>query len=284
MSNSFPQGSPGAFPTSYPSTVPAMARRSSYASVVSGTAITSPSVQQPARSGIFSYTGHQSSGPGSSLHNYPATFSQHHSRPLEMSYTNNSAHSTAEYWERGQLPQYSFPHLGDGLASSVMDSRSPEFFVPSYLRGAKHVERLEERYKARISAQRDGRSTRSSNAGSLSTSASSMNLHKMVPSHRGMTHDIIERPFTYQEEILAQLPSRWSATDKFSGLDILNDGLDVKFTGTSKTSDEAAAIRADHSIPRECCIYYFEVTVLGKGKEWYATNLNNVDKTDQDTV
>lgn len=153
-----------------------------------------------------------------------------------------------------------------------MDPKSPEFFVPSYLRGARHVDRLEERYRARIAAQRDGRSTRPSNPGSLSTSASSMNLHKMVPSHRGMTHDIIERPFTYPEGTVAQLPSRWSATDKFPGLDILNNGLDVKFTGTSKTSDEAAAVRADYAIPRECCIFYFEVTVLGKGKEWYATS------------
>ena len=43
--------------------------------------------------------------------------------------------------------------------------------------------------------------------------------------------------------------------------------MDVKSSGTSKTQDEAAAIRADHPIPRECGIYYYEVTVLGKARE-----------------
>lgn len=94
----------------------------------------------------------------------------------------------------------------------------------------------------------------------------------MVPSHRGMTHEVIERaPATpYIEESIAPLPSRWNEQDKFNVLEINNDGLDVRFGGPNRsTQEEAAAIRADHPMPRQCGIYYFEVTVLSKGKEGY---------------
>lgn len=148
-----------------------------------------------------------------------------------------------------------------------MDSHTPHFFIPSYLKGSRHAERLEEAHRARLAAQRDAQSRHSSNAGSLSTSSSSVNLHKMVPSHRGMTHDIIERAPVYVEETVAPLPTKWNEADKFTGLEILADGTEVRFSGQSKTHDEAAAVRADHQMPRQCGIYYFEVTVVSKGKE-----------------
>lgn len=94
-----------------------------------------------------------------------------------------------------------------------------------------------------------------------------MSLHKMVPSHRGMTHEIVERTQAQGEEVISPLPSKWNYNDKFGGLEIYNDGMDVKFNGVSKTENEAAAIRADQPMPRECGMYYYEVTILGKAKE-----------------
>jgi len=150
------------------------------------------------------------------------------------------------------------------------DRQLQEFFVPSYLYGSKYIDRLEQKYKARMAAQREGRPSRSGAIGSLSTSTSSASLHKMVPSHRGMTHEIVERPHVAVEEQPSPLPSRWNHADKGGGLELQgNTGLEIKFVGTTKLQDEAAAIRSDHPMPRECGLYYFEVTVLGKGKEGY---------------
>lgn len=150
----------------------------------------------------------------------------------------------------------------------MQDARRHDFFIPSYLRNSRHLERLEEKYNAKIAAQRDGRSARASNGGSLSTSSSSMNLQKMVPSHRGMTYDIQEsHPYTRPEDTVAPLPSRWSNTDKSPAWELSADGTEIKFTGAMKKHDEAASIRSDHPIPKECGLYYFEVTMLSKGKE-----------------
>lgn len=160
----------------------------------------------------------------------------------------------------------SYPHTWPG--TGVDDFKMPAFFVPSYLKGSRHAERLEEAYKVKVAAQRDAKSLPSSTAGSLSTSSSSVNLHKLVPSHRGMTHDIIERaPAAVYEDVPAPLPSRWSQLDKYQGLDLTPDGLEVRYSGMGKSQEEAAAVRADHPMPRECGIYYYEVTVASKGKE-----------------
>ncbi|KAF2234106.1 SPRY-domain-containing protein [Viridothelium virens] len=90
----------------------------------------------------------------------------------------------------------------------------------------------------------------------------------MNTSHRGITQDVIERapPFTVDDSV-SQLPSRWSDIDKWAGLEITGDGLHVRLTGSSKGTDEAAAVRADHPMPRECGIYYYETTIHSRGKE-----------------
>lgn len=151
----------------------------------------------------------------------------------------------------------------------AMAAEQAAFFIPSYLRGSRHVERLEEAHRSAKVQGKDGRSNPSSNGGSLSTSSSSVNLHKMVPSHRGMTHEIIERVPTFTEEPLAPLPSKWNELDKHNELGLMSaDGLEVKLSNTYKgTAEEAALIRADHSMPRPCGLYYYEVTVTSRSKE-----------------
>lgn len=269
MANSFSQVPPGTYLSSYSAAVPPIARRSSYAAVVSGTATASgPARRQGAWSGVFSQVVNPSS-----THGLTATQSSQHtySGPSESSHlSNDRLPQVFADSETGHMqPNPSAVGPMEGAGGSMPDFRSHEFFVPSYLRGTTYIERLEDKYKARLSAQRDGRSGRSSVGGSLSTSASSMSLPKMIPSHRGMTYDIQEKHITHVDDGASFLPSRWSTMDKFSGLEVIGDGMEIRYNGVSKTPDEAAAIRADHPIPKQCGIYYFEVTIMSKSKEWY---------------
>jgi Ran-binding protein 9/10 len=143
-------------------------------------------------------------------------------------------------------------------------------FTPTYLRGSKYIERLEAAYKAKLVAQRAPQSGHSVAPGSLSNSSSSVSLYKMAPSHRGMTYEIIEHQPPIDDDGVTPLPSKWNEAHKNGGLEISADGLDVKFVGPAKLSDhEGAAARADHPMPPQCGIYFFEVTIVSKGKEEY---------------
>jgi hypothetical protein len=229
-------------------------RRSSYAAVASGSTGTN---QPPTRSGAFS---HLLTNANSTPHNIS------HNRLSRSIDADGHHNSMSNSWTRGgPLPSYSSQTgYWHGLGGTAQDI--PPFFVPSYLRGSKHAERLQEIHKAKLAAQRDHKSTHSSNAGSLSTSSSSVNLHKMAPSHRGMAHEIVERPPVSVDEP-APWPTKWNDADKFPQMDIEENGRQAKFSGTQKTHDEAAAVRADYPMPRQCGIYYFEVTIMSKGKE-----------------
>lgn len=142
------------------------------------------------------------------------------------------------------------------------------FFVPSYLRGSRYIEKLEAVHEAKMMAQHAEPPPRTFNAGSLSASSSSVSLQKMAPSHRGMTYDIVENQLQSEEVGPAPLPSKWEAKDKWGGLEIGPSEVDVKFVGANKLSEQdAAAARTDHPMPSECGIYYYEVTIVQKGKD-----------------
>jgi hypothetical protein len=231
-------------------------RRSSYAAVASGST-GNQSYPAPTRSGAFAHLVHSAN---SSPHNL-----SHHrlSRSIDADGHHNSMSTS---WTRGGLlPSYSSQSgYWQGLGGSVQDI--PPFFVPSYLRGSKHAEKLHEAHKAKLAAQREHKSTHSSNAPSLSTSSSSVNLHKMAPSHRGLSHEIVERAPVFVEEP-APWPTKWNEGDKFAQIDLEDNGRQAKFSGPQKTNDEAAAVRADFPMPRQCGIYYYETTVISKGRD-----------------
>ncbi|CAK7236375.1 hypothetical protein SBRCBS47491_009616 [Sporothrix bragantina] len=79
------------------------------------------------------------------------------------------------------------------------------------------------------------------------------------------------------DEAIAPLPSRWATDDKAPALDVLSDGLSVKLSSSrandhsqhsgSSTAQEASSVRADHYMPPQCGIYYFEATILSKKRE-----------------
>ncbi|KAI9810242.1 MAG: hypothetical protein M1827_006376 [Pycnora praestabilis] len=280
MTNALPQGSPGAPSASHSAgPIPGsslMPRRSSYASVVSGTASAPPqSYNPPARSGAFSHLMNPSPTPGYPQQTQSDQHSRRSSRGVDIDTYATGVRSAPGSWGRDrQLPSYSsqFGSFITGYGVSGV-SRSPPtyFFTPSYLKNSKYIEKLAEAHKIKFAAQKDGLST--SNPGSLSNSSSSVNLHKMTPSHRGMTYDIIEKELPIEDDGLGSLPSQWNEDDKFQGLDIQGDGLEVRFTGPGKPHEhEAAAVRADHPMSPQCGIYYYEVTVISKGKEGYVVS------------
>lgn len=179
-------------------------------------------------------------------------------------------HSRA--YEMFQMPRES------GLEEPLSDPhrRASQLLSPSYLRGTPYMEKLEEHHKKRMLAIREGqRSVHTHGSGSgLASSPSSLSLHSNKvppPSHRGMTLDVVEKPpkFVAEEEesALNPLPSRWSKDDKHSALEVVAEGYDVKYTGPKSSSEkdhEACAIRADHYMPGQCGVYYFEITVIAR--------------------
>ena len=255
-----------------------MPRRSSYASVVSGAASTPSQQHQPSRSGAFAnLLNHPEFSYDTSLQN-PAGQTRYDPRNFDMDFhTNGSNHERSWFGGRGgHLPSWSsaFGSLANGPGyGGFGGGLGDHFFVPSYLKDSKYVQKLEEVQRAKMLAHKDGPSAHSSQPGSLSTSASSMSLHtKIPPSHRGMTYDVIEKAPPLEDESLSPLPSRWNSQDKYGGLEVLSDGQEVKFTGAKSPADrehEACSIRADHFMPQQCGIYYFEVIIISRRREEY---------------
>ncbi|KAG0049152.1 hypothetical protein BGZ83_006010 [Gryganskiella cystojenkinii] len=66
-----------------------------------------------------------------------------------------------------------------------------------------------------------------------------------------------------------QLPSRWSSIDKTEKTELLEDDLQVFYTGPGKEDRDASAIRANRPIPAQCGVYYYEVFIKSKGQSGY---------------
>ena len=283
MTNSYPSGSPGVPDSNMPTRAPGIVQRgSSYASIVSGHASAiSQFYQQPAIAGAFSHS-HLLSPHSDFTYSQPYPSSRQLTRydlrafDMEMN-MNGGGHAWPTSWGRGghltSVPSASGTFVNGPGHGSFGSGHLDHFFVPSYLKGSKYVQRLEEAHKAKHAGQKDGHSAHSSQPGSLSTSGSSVNLHaKLVPSHRGMTYDLIEKAPPLDDETLPPLPSKWNSQDKHGGLEVLSDGQEVKFAGPKSERDrehDACAIRADHPMPPQCGIYYFEVTIISRKREEY---------------
>lgn len=249
-----------------------MNRRASYAAVASGNPASSGSGQTPpARSGAFAHL----MNPSPPL-TTPYSYTPEGDRRIPIG--NHQTH--LDNTQDDEIPN------GPTLASKMshpMNYWSETSFTshgnhevgkealvrPSYLRHTRYMEKLEVAHQAKLATQRESATfmEQSSNTGLLSKSSSSVNLGRMAPSHRGMTYDIVENPPVAEEDLLPQLPSQWKEYDK-EGLEISSDGLELRCTGTTKTQEQnAAAARADFPIPPQSGLYYFEVTILSKGKD-----------------
>ncbi|KAI5367460.1 Putative B30.2/SPRY domain, CRA domain, concanavalin A-like lectin/glucanase domain superfamily [Septoria linicola] len=159
----------------------------------------------------------------------------------------------------------------DGLGCLDHEDHPP-FYTPSYLRHSRHVQRLQQVYEEHV-AELKALSTKTPRAyqSGLSTSPSATSLNKMPSQHmhRGVMQDVVERmpPSSSEEERLQPLPSRWNEDDKWTGLEILADGTEVRLSGATRSDQEAGSVRSDWPIPREAGIFYFEATVLSRAKD-----------------
>ncbi|MCJ1476409.1 hypothetical protein MMC13_005075 [Lambiella insularis] len=247
-------------------------RRSSYASVAAGTAASSPpSHTPPARSGAFSYL----------MNSYPASTTQTQTpesqqRPFTTQPTENpisaGAATNSSLWGNGSnMANYSNPYSTAGMyvGQNSKGSGTGGFFVPTYLRESKYMEKLDIAHRAKAAAQKEATPSQiNGNISSLSKNSSSVSLHRMAPSHRGMTYEIVEHQPVVDEDGPTPLPSKWAELDRYGGLELASEGLEVRYTGPLRTQDhEAAAARADHPMPPQCGIYYYEVEIIQKGKE-----------------
>ena len=278
MTNAVPQGSPGAASITYhPGPTANMPpRRSSYASVAAGTAGAgaSPQAQNaPARSGAFSHLMNPNPHSSTQTPQQGNEQSYHRNSQYPHNFNENGATNVPSLWGKGDtipnyLHQYSLGGGGYNMANGTTSSTSG-FFKPSHLRNSKYLEKLEAAHLAKLAAQKEATTNHNtSNPGSLSTSSSSVSLHRMAPSHRGMTYEIVEHQPLVEEDGLTPLPSKWGEVERHGGLEIEGNGLDIRWTGMAKTPDhEAAAVRADHPMPPQCGLYYYEVTIVSKGKE-----------------
>ncbi|KAL2157349.1 hypothetical protein VTH06DRAFT_6167 [Thermothelomyces fergusii] len=162
-------------------------------------------------------------------------------------------------------------------APSIPNISSTGFLSPSYLRGTIYLQKLEEKHRKRMNAERDSAASAkggtaassSSLSGRLTANGSSSHLSaagsKIGGSlHRGVALDAAEKPLYLAEDddAVAPLPSRWNKDDKEAALEVLGDGYEVRHTGRALSEHEASAIRADHYISPSCGVYYYEITVL----------------------
>lgn len=247
-------------------------RRTSYASVAAGTVSSRPDQAFPSTQAVFSNSMNPTPTPPPPSQQARPNHSASMSHPLpDHQLSADGEIDVPETWGRAESTSNhpSQHYYGHGKAwPGLSPSELPGFFTPTYLRGSRYMEKLESAYRSKLASQRDNPSSHSSHPHSLSTSSSSVSLHKMAPSHRGITYEIIERLPPPEDEGVPPLPSKWKEVDKHGGLEISADGLDVKHVGLAKMHDhEAVAARADQPMPPESGLYYFEVTIISKGKE-----------------
>ncbi|KAI2601727.1 SPRY-domain-containing protein [Hypoxylon sp. NC1633] len=143
------------------------------------------------------------------------------------------------------------------------------FFTPSYLRGSNYIHKLEEAHKAKHSQKETQQQPGAGLPVGITTASSLAN--KTPASHLGMTYDLIERaPAVEDDHTVAPLPSRWSREDKHNALEVLADGQEVKYAASRSARElehESCAIRANHPMPWQAGIYYFEVTLLSRRRD-----------------
>ncbi|OBR07537.1 SPRY domain-containing protein [Colletotrichum higginsianum IMI 349063] len=256
-----PTGSSGLLPRRFP-----------YASIVSGAPPhhSPPYLSHPGRTSVISQILNNSDD----ITFEPASgyYEPIRSDDMDADRNGTSPNGASVRSSRGsQLPSFSrafdmFMANPAGEAAGSGSTLGGGFFVPSYLAGSTYVQRLEETHLAKLRAQKESQATQAQSGVSLPTSASSVSLHSKPGAHRGVNYDVIEKPPAFEEdEALAPLPMRWNSLDKYGALDILSDGLEVRYIGPrgqTERDHEAFCIRADNPMPPQCGIYYFEVNVL----------------------
>ncbi|KAK5992403.1 Ran-binding protein 9 [Cladobotryum mycophilum] len=179
----------------------------------------------------------------------------------------------ANVWRSsGSVPSFSrafdiFSAVDDPDAEA--EGVEERFFVPSYLQSSTYVKKLEEAHRLRLISQQEAKRSKG-NASDLNNST--LHSTSLPPgSHRGISHTVLERSSSLEEEdSLPPLPTKLNKDDMWNAIEIHSDGLGLKHVGQRNHPDrdhEASAVRADHFMPPQCGIYYFEVRILSGKRE-----------------
>jgi hypothetical protein len=176
----------------------------------------------------------------------------------------------------GSLP--SFSRAFDFFASEPTSATADDdrFFVPSYLKGSTYVQRLEEAYNKKLEAQKEVKRSKG-NGQDISTAGLSP-TPLPAGAHRGMLHTVLERAPFDDGDSLAPLPRHWNTADMWTSIEVMPNMLGLKFSGPKNHHErerdhEASAIRADHFMPPQCGIYYYEVHIISGKQDEYVTVL-----------
>ncbi|KAI0885822.1 SPRY-domain-containing protein [Annulohypoxylon maeteangense] len=173
-----------------------------------------------------------------------------------------------------QLPSFSraferFTHYEPGENYWTVVHKKSSFFTPSYLTGSSYMQRLEAAHKVKEAQRETQQQSTSTLPAGISTTGSLAN--KPPASHLGMTYDLIERvPAIEDDNSIPPLPTRWNKDDKHGPLEVIADGQEVKYAASRNSREqdhETCSIRADHPMPWQAGIYYFEVTLLSRRRD-----------------
>ncbi|KAG5982735.1 hypothetical protein E4U55_001453 [Claviceps digitariae] len=142
------------------------------------------------------------------------------------------------------------------------------FFIPSYLSTSTYARKLTKAHEAKLQARADLKLQ----SPKIGTTSNGAGFHHQPPmpagSHRGISHSVVERPPPPPPEengALPPLPAQWNKDDMWGGIEIHPDGRSVEYIGSRSLHErdqEASAVRADHYIPPQCGIYYYEVSIV----------------------
>lgn len=179
---------------------------------------------------------------------------------------------SVEAWKRSATLQHHsrafdrFLTLGE--SDAALDDR---FFVPSYLEKSTYVQKLKEAHNIKVMSRQD---SKPDTASDFHSNLVDFTANPLPPgSHRGLSHTVIERqPSSTDDDALPPLPTEWNKEDMWSGIEVMPDGRTTKYVGPRnhhERDQEACAVRANHYMPPQCGIYYYEVEILSSKKDEY---------------
>lgn len=240
-------------------------RRTSYASVVAGTNNAHMLDVQP---GSFGYILNPTSD-----YSYQNTH-QMHTASQRRDTVPEPFLSSHECAETTSVPAYSGAFAGLIRRSNGFATNDNSFLAPSYLRNSAYLKQLRLATQTRVPYKDLPSTTRGPPPNNQSRSALAA---KAEHTHSGVIYDVVERtpPAVLNEP--TPLPSKWNVDDKWVGLDVLADGLEVKYPGsrTEGRDHEAFSIRSNHPMPPQAGIYYYEVTILSRKRDEYAQSVTS---------
>ncbi|OAA42539.1 Concanavalin A-like lectin/glucanase [Cordyceps fumosorosea ARSEF 2679] len=148
-------------------------------------------------------------------------------------------------------------------SSEPSEDGDNSFFVPSYLRSSSYMHILQEAHRSRRHSRREQRRN-----GTLSSSNGFSSDFLPAGSHHGLSHTVVERGAPSENrDGLAPLPTRWNTKDMSGSIDVHSEGLGVRCMEDKDREHESLGIRADHHMPLQCGIYYFEVQILSARRD-----------------